>query len=129
RLLEITGAVVTIDAMGCQKEIAGLIRDGEADYVLAVKENQPMLYERVRQAVDEGLERDAAEIEEHRTEERGHGRHEVRTYAVFPASAAVDPEGLWRDLCAVGVTFSERTDAQGRTSLEGRYYILSRPLS
>jgi predicted transposase YbfD/YdcC len=129
RLLEITGAVVTIDAMGCQKEIAGVIRDGEADYVLAVKENQPTLYERVRQAVDEGLERDAADIEEHRTEERGHGRHEVRTYAVFPASAAVDPEGLWRDPRAVGVTFSERTDAQGRTSLEGRYYILSRPLS
>jgi predicted transposase YbfD/YdcC len=129
RLLDITGAVVTIDAMGCQKEIAGLIRDGEADYVLAVKENQPTLYERVCGAVDEGLEQDAARIDEHRTEERGHGRREVRTYAVFPAPAMVDPEGLWRDLSAVGVTFSERTDARGRTSLEGRYYILSRLLS
>jgi predicted transposase YbfD/YdcC len=128
RLLEITGAVVTIDAMGCQKEIAGLIRDGEGDYVLAVKENQPTLYERVGAAVDEGLEQDAACIDEYRTEERGHGRQEVRTYAVFPAPATVDPEGLWRDLKAVGVTFSERTDARGRTSLEGRYYILSRLL-
>jgi predicted transposase YbfD/YdcC len=129
RLLDITGAVVTIDAMGCQKEIAGLIRDGEGDYVLAVKENQPTLYERVREAVDEGLEQDAARIDEHRTEERGHGRREVRTYAVFPAPATTDPEGLWRDLNAVGVTFSERTDARGHSSLEGRYYILSRLLS
>jgi predicted transposase YbfD/YdcC len=128
RLLEITGAVVTIDAMGCQKEIAGLIRDGEGDHVLAVKENQPTLFERVGAAVDEGLEQDAACIDEYRTEERGHGRQEVRTYAVFPAPATVDPEGLWRDLKAVGVTFSERTDARGRTSLEGRYYILSRLL-
>lgn len=129
RLLEISGAVVTIDAMGCQKEIAGLIRDGEGDYALAVKENQPTLFEQVREAVDEGLERDAADIDEHRTEERGHGRVEVRTYAVFPAPATMDPEDVWRDLNAVGVTFSERTDARGRTSLEGRYYILSRLLS
>jgi predicted transposase YbfD/YdcC len=128
-LLDITGAVVTIDAMGCQKEIAGLIRDGEGDYVLAVKPNQPTLYEQVCGAVDEGLEQDAADIDEYRTEETGHGRREVRTYAVFPAPATVDPEGLWRDLCAVGVTFSERTEARGRTSLEGRYYILSRLLS
>src|SRR3954470_5105389 len=90
RLLEISGAVVTIDAMGCQKEIAGLIRDGEGDYVLAVKENQPALFERVRGAVNDGLEQDAAGIDEHRTEGRGHGREEVRTYAVFPAPATVD---------------------------------------
>ena len=129
RLLDITGAVVTIDAMGGQKEIAGLIRDGEGDDGRAVKENQPTRDERVCGAMDEGLEQDAADIDEHRTEGRGHGREEVRTYAVFPAPATVDPEGLWRDLCAVGVTFSERTDAWGRTSLEGRDYILSRLLS
>ena len=128
-LLDITGAVVTIDAMGCQKEIAGLIRDGEGDYVLAVKPNQPTLYEQVCGAVDEGLEQDAADIDEYRTEETGHGRREVRTYAVFPAPESIDPEGQWRDLSAVGVTFSERTDLRGRTSLEGRYYILSRRLS
>src|SRR3954470_17402554 len=65
-LLEVTGAVVTIDAMGCQKEIAGLIREGGGEYVLAVKQDQPTLYERVTQAVDEGLEQDAACIDEHR---------------------------------------------------------------
>jgi predicted transposase YbfD/YdcC len=129
RLLELSGSLVTIAAMGCQKEIAGEIRDGGGDYVLAVKPNQPTLYDRVNRAIDEGLEQDAAVIDEHRTQERGHGRQEVRTYAVFPAPATVDPEGQWRDLSAVGVTFSERTDGRGRTSLEGRYYILSRRLS
>lgn len=127
-VLELTGAVVTLDAMGCQKGIAAGIRDGGGDYVLTVKPNQPTLYDRVNRAIDEGLEQDAAVIDEHRTEETGHGRREVRTYAVFPAPATVDPEGPWRDLSAVGVTFSERTDGRGRTSVEGRYYILSRQL-
>jgi predicted transposase YbfD/YdcC len=129
RLLELSGSLVTIDAMGCQKEIAEEIRERGGDYVLAVKQNQPTLYEQVQKAVDEGLEQDAAWIDEHRTEETGHGRQEVRTYAVFPAPEAVDPEGQWRDLSAVGVTFSERIDSRGRSSLEGRYYILSRLLS
>jgi predicted transposase YbfD/YdcC len=128
-VLELSGAVVTIDAMGCQKEIAAKVRERGGDYVLAVKQNQPTLYEQVCGAIDEGLEQDAEQIDEHRTEEAGHGRREVRTYAVFPAPESVDPEGLWQDLDAVGVTFSERTDARGRTSLEGRYYILSRQLS
>src|SRR4051795_710197 len=128
-VLELSGAIVTIDAMGCQKEVAAKIRLRGGDYVLAVKQNQPTLYEQVREAIDEGLEQDAEWIDEHGTEEKGHGRQEVRTYAVFPAPESVDPEGLWQDLSAVGVTFSERTDSRGRTSLEGRYYILSRQLS
>jgi len=128
-VLELSGAIVTIDAMGCQREVAAKIRERGGDYVLAVKRNQPTLYERVREAIDEGLEQDAERIDEHGTDEKGHGRQEARTYAVFPAPAGIDPEGLWQDLFAVGVTFSERTDAQGHTSLEGRYYILSRQLS
>jgi predicted transposase YbfD/YdcC len=128
-VLELSGAIVTIDAMGCQKEIAAKVRQRGGDYVLAVKPNQPTLYEQVREAIDAGPEQDAEQIDEHGTDEKGHGRQEVRTYAVFPAPESVDPDGLWQDLGAVGVTFSERTDARGRTSLEGRYYILSRQLS
>jgi predicted transposase YbfD/YdcC len=128
-LLELSGAIVTIDAMGCQKEIAAKIRERGGDYVLAVKQNQPTLYEQVREAVEEGLERDAERIDEYCTDEKGHGRREIRTYAVFAAPEGVDPEGLWQDLSAVGVTFSQRTDSRGRTGLEGRYYILSRRLS
>ena len=129
RVLELSGAVVTIDAMGCRKEIADLIREGGGDYVLAVKRNQPTLCERVEEAITAGLEQDAAVIDEHQTVEAGHGRHETRTYAVFPAPETVDPDGMWRDLNAVGVAITESTDSQGRCRLEARYYILSVLLS
>jgi predicted transposase YbfD/YdcC len=128
-LLDVAGALVTIDAMGCQKEIADLIREGGGDYVLAVKQNQPTLYEQVGQAIDAGLEQDSAALDEHRTVETGHGRRETRTYAIFPAPETVDPDGVWRDLSAVGIAITESTDSQGRERLESRYYILSVLLS
>src|SRR5512142_574034 len=129
QLLEISGALVTIDAIGCQKEIADQVREREGDYVLAVKQNQPTLYEQVEGAIDEALEQDAEAIEEHQTVETGHGRQETRTYAIFPKPESVDPEGLWRDLSAVGIAISERVDTQGRGSIESRYYMLSRRIS
>jgi predicted transposase YbfD/YdcC len=96
RLLDVSGALVTIDAMGCQKEIAHQIREGEGDYVLAVKQNQPKLYERVEAAISEALEREIEGLDEHQTVEKGHGREETRTYAIVAAPESVDPEGLWR---------------------------------
>jgi predicted transposase YbfD/YdcC len=125
RALEVAGAVVTIDAMGCQKEIAELIREGDGEYVLAVKQDQPTLYGRVGGAIDAGLERDAAALDEHQTVETGHGRQETRTYVTFPAPETVDPDGAWRDLSAVGMAITESTDSRGRCRLEARYYILS----
>jgi predicted transposase YbfD/YdcC len=126
QLLEISGALVTIDAMGCQREIADRIRERGGDYVLAVKQNQPTLYERVEEAINEALEEDAENLDEHQTVEKGHGRQETRTYSIVAAPDAVDPEELWRDLSAVGIAISERVDSQGRASMETRYYILSR---
>ena len=128
-LLDVSGAVVTIDAMGCQKEIADLIREGGGDYVLAVKQNQPTLYEQVGEAIDVGLEQDKAALDEHRTAEIGHGRQETRTYVIFPAPETVDPGGVWRDLSAVGMAITESVDSRGRCRLEARYYILSVLLS
>jgi len=128
RLLDVSGAVVTIAAMGCQKEIVELIREGDGDYVLAVKRNQPTLYEQVNHALDEALGRDAKDLDEHQTVENGHGRQETRTYAVAAAPEGVDPEGQWQDLNAVGIAISERLDSQGRPSVEARYYIMSRLL-
>jgi predicted transposase YbfD/YdcC len=128
-LLEIAGALVTIDAMGCQREIAGKIRDRKADYILAVKPNQPTLYERVGAAIAEALEGDAEALDEHETAEKGHGRRETRTYAVVAAPDEVDPEGQWRDLSAVGIAISERVESSGRASNEVRYYILSRRIT
>jgi len=103
RVLELSGAIVTIDAMGCQKEIADLIRERGGDYVLAVKQNQPTLSEQVEEAVGAGLKQDTAAVDVHQTVEAGHGRHETRTYVIFPATERVDPHGLWRDLKAVGM--------------------------
>jgi predicted transposase YbfD/YdcC len=128
-LLEISGALVTIDAMGCQREIAAKVRDREADYILAVKQNQPGLYERVGAAIDEALEGDAEAVDEHRTVGKGHGRRETRTYAVVAAPAGVDPEGQWHGLSALGIAISERADSRGRASDEIRYYILSRRIT
>ena len=128
-LLDVAGALVTIDAMGCQKEIAAAIRRGEGDYALAVKQNQPTLHERIEAAIDVASEGDTEGFEEHVTSEKGHGRQETRTYAVVPAPASIDPEGQWRDLKAIGIATSERIDGRGRHSLESRYYILSRVLS
>lgn len=126
QLLDISGALVTIDAMGCQREIAERIRDGGGDYALAVKQNQPKLYEQVEGAISEALDGDTEDFDEYQTIENGHGRQETRTYAIVAASASVDPDDLWRDLSAVGIAISERVDSQGRQSIESRYYILSR---
>jgi predicted transposase YbfD/YdcC len=129
RVLDVSGAPVTIDAMGCQKEIAAQIRQGGGDYVLAVKQNQPTLSEQVEEAISAGLEQDAAPVDEHQTTETGHGRRETRTYAIFPAPETVDPDGMWQDLSAVGMAITESTDSQGHCRLEARYYILSVLLS
>jgi predicted transposase YbfD/YdcC len=128
-LLDVSGALVTIDAMGCQKEIAAAIRRGEGDYALAVKQNQPTLHERIEAAIDVASEGDTEGFEEHVTSEKGHGRQETRTYAVVPAPESIDPEGQWRDLKAIGIATSVRIDGRGHHSLESRYYILSRVLS
>src|SRR5713101_6135307 len=78
KTLEISGSIVTIDAMGCQKDIAAEIRQAGADYVLAVKDNQPTLHEDIRQVFSDGFDNDFAGLEQrcHHTEERGHGRVE-----------------------------------------------------
>jgi predicted transposase YbfD/YdcC len=129
KLLDVAEALVTIDAMGCQKEIAATIRQGEGDYVLAVKQNQPTLYEQVDAAITTAWEEDATDLDEHQTHEKGHGRQETRTYGVVPAPETVDPEGQWADLRAVGMAISERIDTKGHHSLETRFYIMSRLVS
>jgi predicted transposase YbfD/YdcC len=123
-LLDITGAIVTIDALGCQKEIAATIRGAEADYVLAVKDNQPRLLEDIQQAVADhldrrGLQSDASCLE---TVDVGHGRQEVRSYTLVTDLSALRDLELWPDLYAVCFAVNERT-VGGHTSTEARYYI------
>ena len=87
QLLEISGSVVTIDAMGCQTAIAEAIVDGGADYVLAVKDNQPTLHAGIDAHFLDHMEDDFARVKvsRHETTEQGHGRDEHRTYYVCDA--------------------------------------------
>jgi predicted transposase YbfD/YdcC len=82
KMLDLTGAIVTIDAMGCQKEIAKVITDHEADYVLALKDNHPTLSANVSQFFDEAKATAFADIthEYHETVDGDHGRIEIRRY-------------------------------------------------
>src|SRR4051812_25055239 len=90
-ILELTGAIVTLDAMGCQKEIAAKVRERGADYVLAVKDNQPHLREDLSDHFDRVLEDEGSlpRTRRHPTKEKNRGRLEHRTYISTPI-----PKGL-----------------------------------
>jgi predicted transposase YbfD/YdcC len=130
KTLEISGAVITIDAMGCQKDIAADIRQAGADYVLAVKDNQPTLHEDIRQVFSDGLENDFAGLEHHshHTEEKGHGRVEKRYYHVLAAPKELAAKHAdWKDLRSIGMVLSERQEGNKEPSIETRVFISSLP--
>ncbi len=127
-LLDLNGAVVTIDAMGCQAKIARAIRDAGADYVLAVKDNQPTLHAAVIDAFVAYAEADYADpaLRRFATVGRGHGRDERREYFCAPVPAAVKASEAWADVASIGMVLRSRTVA-GQTSEELSYFISSRP--
>jgi predicted transposase YbfD/YdcC len=129
-MLELSGALVTIDAMGCQTAIARTIVDAGADYVLAVKQNQPTLHDGIAEFFDEHFEDDFARVKasRHETNERGHGREETRHYFVCPVPDDLPDAARWRKLKAIGITISD-TMRGGKSCSHVRYYILSRKLS
>ena len=129
-MLEIAGCLVTIDAMGCQTEIARKIVAGGADYVLAVKGNQPTLHQAIEKFFDDHLEDDFArtKVRRHQTEEKGHGRQESRHYYVCPVPDDLPDRSRWAKLAAIGIALSH-TQRNGKDCYEVRYYILSRYLS
>lgn len=129
-LLEISGALVTIDAMGCQTEIAKQIVARQADYCLAVKGNQPTLHRGISDFFEDHLADDFArtEVRRHETKERGHGREEQRTYFVCPVPDDLPDRERWAGLKAIGLAIGN-TLRDGEEHLEGRFYILSRYVS
>jgi predicted transposase YbfD/YdcC len=129
-ILEISGCIVTIDAMGCQTAIAEAIVASEADYVLAVKANQPTLHEGIESYFIDQMEDDFARVKmsRHETKERGHGREEHRTYYVCDAPAELPDRGRWAGLKRIGVAINE-TVRNGEATDAVRYYILSRRMS
>jgi predicted transposase YbfD/YdcC len=128
-LLDLTDSVVTIDAIGCHKEIARqIVTEKQADYVLAVKENQPLLHEKVKRLLDEailekfaGLNHDFVE-----TVDGDHGRIETRRVWMTDQVQHL-PELVLQEWCAlssIAVVESVR-ETNGKTSIERRYFISS----
>lgn len=124
RLVDIKGAIITIDAMGTQKAIAAEIIEGEADYVLALKGNQGTLHQAVIEHINEQLDGDFDEAREHVTTEKGHGREETRTYLQLPAPEDLPGFTLWEGLKSIGVVTSQCL-RNGKETIEIRYYLSS----
>ncbi len=127
-LLDISGCIVTIDAMGCQKEIARLIIEDSGDYVLALKENQGQLYREVKELFeDESLVSTAGDF--HETVNKGHGRLEHRrcwSMADQESLSYLNARGEWQGLQSVAKVTGERRIGE-TVSKESRYYISSLP--
>jgi predicted transposase YbfD/YdcC len=124
RLVDIQGAIITIDAMGTQKAIAEEIIAGKADYVLALKGNQGTLHQAVIDHINEQLEGDLAAAQEHVTREKGHGRFETRTYLQLPAPETLPGFLLWKGLKTLGVVTSCCV-RDGEETIEVRFYLSS----
>jgi predicted transposase YbfD/YdcC len=128
RLVNIKGAIITIDAMGTQKAIAAQIINGEADFVLGLKGNQGTLHQAIIEHVDEQLDGDLDGAREHVTTEKGHGREEMRTYLQLPAPKSLPGFAQWKGLKSIGVVTSCCL-RDGKETIEVRYYISSLAVS
>jgi predicted transposase YbfD/YdcC len=126
QLLDIEGDTVTIDAMGCQKDIAKTIVDKKANYVLQVKDNQPTLREAMSAAFIALADDDYTEpsLRRFRTVDRDHGREEIREYFIVDLPAELPGADDWTGLKSIGMVLRTRTEGD-RISEEVAYYITS----
>jgi predicted transposase YbfD/YdcC len=125
-LLEIKGCIVTIDAMGCQTAIARQIVDQGADYILAVKDNQPELHAAIHEDFETAAAADFAGVNATRHEEvdGGHGRCEVRRCWLVDDLRTLPEAERWAKLRGIAMVEAER-HVEGQISHERRYYITS----
>ena len=126
-VLELTGAIVTIDAMGCQKEIAAKIREKKADYVLAAKGNQEHLAEDIMAAfapVDDGQSPET--LRTHTEHAKGHGRVETRRTQVLAVPTTLRNQQAWKDIATIARCTRTYTET-GVEKSEVRYFISSLP--
>jgi predicted transposase YbfD/YdcC len=126
QLVDMKGAIITIDAIGTQKAIAEQIIDGGADYVLALKRNQEKLHDGVVDYVIEQMDNDFADVtvRQHVTEETGHGRREKREYIQMPAPKTLPGFEKWKKLTTIGVVILTSV-REGKETTELRFFISS----
>ena len=124
--IEIKGAVVTIDAAGCQREIAKKIIDGEGDFVFSLKGNQGKLYDGVTNYITEHMENDFADIPARRYVEtlKGHGRVDEITYYQMPVPKDLVNLEKWSGLRTIGVAIRQ-SKSGSKSSTEVRFFIAS----
>jgi predicted transposase YbfD/YdcC len=121
-MLELRGATVSMDAMGCQKNIVKQIVDAKADFVIAVKDNQPKLHEQICASLDKAEQ--CGILDFHETENKGHGRVEIRSAALSTNLDDIFVKSDWSGLKAIGVVESIRAVGD-KVSTEKRYFITS----
>ena len=126
RLVDIKGTIITIDAMGTQKAIAAQIVDSKADYVLALKGNQETLHQEVIDYIDKQAQNDFADVKarRHITQEKAHGREEMRSYIQMPVPVDLRDLELWKGLKSIGMATLVCV-RDGKETIETRYYISS----
>lgn len=128
RALELAGCIVTLDALGCQKNLAQEIREADAENVLALKGNQGTVHAEVKSFLDDALTRGAKALARHETVEKDHGRIEQRTYWQSTDLGWFADRPKWEGLQSVGVVEARRQVGAGPVTVERRYYLSSLPL-
>ena len=136
RALELAGGLVTVDALGCQKQIAKEIIEADADYVLALKANQETAFDEVQRFLDDAVAQAAAppppgsrerrpQLEFVETVEKDHGRLEIRRYWLSAELDWFADRPKWEGLRTVGLVESVRQEGQAAPTTERRYYLNS----
>lgn len=128
KMLDFTGATVTIDAMGCQKEIAKVITEQGADDVLALKKNHRTLYDDVTLFLDDARAKAFTEIDHayHETVDGDHGRLEIRKYWITSEIDWLGAKASWANLHSLGMVESRREHGE-KVEIERRDYLVSLP--
>jgi predicted transposase YbfD/YdcC len=127
-LLDLEGALVTIDAIGCQTKIVEQIVEGGGDYLVVVKKNQEKLYEDIQACFDRAAEKEFHGVEHSHYEKSdvGHGRVENRSCVVIENPEGMTEKDNWPELKVIGMMQSERKETNGETSFHVRYFIGSK---
>jgi predicted transposase YbfD/YdcC len=129
--IELSNALITIDAMGCQKDIVEQIVAGGGDFVIAVKDNQPKLKAAIEAFFHEQIERDFEDLQYrcYETSDAGHGRLDERAYYLAKIPRDFAAADAWPEVKAIGYAIRLTQHADGRETSEVRYYISRRYLS
>jgi predicted transposase YbfD/YdcC len=124
--IDVTAAIVTIDAAGCQRAIARKIIDGGGDYVLNLKGNQKTMHQEVKEYVAKHLENEFADVPARKYVEvvKGHGRVDTLTYYQMPVPTDLTQRKRWKKLRTIGVAV-RISEQQGKETYDIRYYINS----